>query len=399
MVLFPQAGGSVVTPYNLAYDLLGWTEQELSTINLLSGSPYGYGLEEDEEEDPTGTGGYSEGGGGGGSYPSETGNVDFSDPTQMGVNVINSGFVTLYNPTLSEVKSFNTWLFNDVTDVISGTLKKLIADPIDYVLFLSLCHFNPPNSGAVTDTIHFAGINTSVTSKKITNQFARVDCGTIHLPGDTQTFLDYNPNTKISIYLPYIGINELNSDDVIGSNIHVMYYIDLLTGACICQIKCSRDVRIQTGDSYLNDVIYSFSGNCYEQIPITGTDWRGLATSIMQGVSGAVSLATGNLAGAGAIASAVISDKNSVSHSGNMGGSFGYMDNQKPYLILERPINNNPYNFRGYKGYTLNMRRRIGDLRGYTEIDDECAWIDNFNGISGEEAEMLKRVLSTGFYL
>lgn len=398
MVLFPQWGDTITYPYNLHYPVLGFVHDD--DIMITKGNMWGDAIVDEEEEDPSGDGGYSTSGGGGfGDYPSETGNIDFSDPTQMAINVINSGFVTLYNPSLSEVKSFNDWLFNDITDAISGTLKKLIADPIDYVLFLSLCHFTPPNSGAVTYTISYAGINTTVTSKKITNQFAAIDCGTIHLNGDTQTFLDYNPNTKISIYLPYIGINDLNSDDVVGASIHVMYYVDLLTGACIAQIKCTRGVRIMAGDANLNDVLYSFSGNCYEQIPITGTDWRGLASSIMQGVSGAVSLATGNLAGAGAIASAVMSDKSSVSHSGNMGGSFGYMDNQKPYLILERPINNLPYNYRGFKGYTLNQRRRLGSLKGYTEIEEGTLWTDSFNGISKEEAEMLKQITATGFYL
>lgn len=397
MRIRPQVDVSIL-PFALGYPILGVRPND--NITLISGSPWGDGLVEEEEDDPSGEGGYSGSEAGGfGDYPSETGNVDFSDPTQMAINVINSGFVTLYNPSLSEVKSFNDWLFNDITDAISGTLKKLIADPIDYVLFLSLCHFTPPNSGAVTYTISYAGINTTVTSKKITNQFAAIDCGTIYLAGDTQTFLDYNPNTKISIYLPYIGINNLNSDDVVGSSIHVMYYVDLLTGACIAQIKCTRSVRLMAGDANLNDILYSFSGNCYEQIPITGTDWRGLASSIMQGVSGAVSLATGNLAGAGAIASAVMSDKNSVSHSGNMGGSFGYMDNQKPYLILERPINNLPYNYRGFKGYTLNQRRRLGSLKGYTEIEEGTLWTDSFNGISEEEADMLKQITTTGFYL
>lgn len=394
MLIVPQYSG-ISYPYALKYNILGALDSQIVGLEKISGSIYG-DAEQEEEEDPNEDGGYSESGGGGGSYPYDTGNVDFSDPTQMTTDVISSGFAHLYNPSAAEMKSFNNWLFNDVTDAMSSIFKKLIADPIDYILFAALCHFTPPST--VTDSITFAGVSSDVVSNVISKQFVGIDCGTVNMQGDTQTFLDYNPNTKISIYLPYIGIQQLNPDDIVGSNVHIKYFIDLLTGGCICQIKCSRSLRNNMGDAMLNDVMYTFSGNCFEQIPITGTDWRGLATSLMSAASGAVSLATGNLAGAGAIASAVMSDKVSVQHSGNAGASFGYMDNQKPYFMIERPINNNPHNFKGWKGYTSNLRMKLSMIKGYTEIDDNCMWVDNFDGISKDEADKLKSVLASGVY-
>lgn len=394
---YPAYGGTITYPYPIFFEILGM--HTMDDYEWIGGNIWGGQLIDPDEEptDPNDLGGYSSGGSGGnGSYPSETGDVDFSDPTQMTVNAVSSGFISLYNPTASEMRDFNSWLFNDVTDAMSNVMKRLIANPVDYVLFIALCHFTPPSTAQ--DAIHFAGINTNVTANKINNQFCEVDCGSVYIDGDTQTFLDYNNFTKISIFLPYIGIQALNCDDVIGSNVHIKYYIDMLSGGCICQIRCTRGVRNSNGDARLNDVLYSFSGNCYEQIPFTGTDWRGMVTSLMQIVGGAVSLASGNLAGLGSIASGVISDKVSVQKSGNMSASYGYMDNQKPYIILERPINNNPYNFRGFKGYTLNAHMNLSHVKGYTEIDEDCLWVDNFNGISKDESELLKSILQSGVY-
>ena len=385
-------------PYNIYYPLM--SDASTDVWELIGGNLWVTedALDEEAVEDPSGEGGYSTSGGGGfGSYPTETGNIDFSDPTEMAIDCVNSGFVTLYNPSLTEVKSFNKWLFSDVTDAMSNIMKRLITDPIDYVLFLALAHFTPPSD--VVDTIVFCGINTDITANKVSRQFHKIDCGTIHLDGDTQTFLDYNPNTKISIYLPYIGIKELNVDEVVGSDIHVMYYIDLLNGSCIAEIKCTRSVRLSSGDSYLNDVLYHFNGNCYEMIPITGTDWRGLASSAISLIGGVAAVANNNPSGLTEMAKAVLQDKVKVTHSSNNSSSYGYMDNQRPYIIIERPISSLPYNYRGFKGYTLNQRRRLGSLKGYTEIEEGTLWTDSFNGISEEEAEMLKQITATGFYL
>lgn len=397
MGIYPQYGSSYTYPYALSYQILGGLANN-PNIEWLSGSVFGEALEDEEEEDPEGQGGYSESGGGFGSYPSDTSNIDFSEPDEMAIDVVGSGFVALYNPTLTEVKAFNAWLFQDVTDAMSSILKKLIADPIDYVLFLSLCHFTPPTN--ISDQITFAGLSTGVTANKITKQFCEIDCGTVHIDGDTQTFFDYNPYTKISLYLPYVGIVDMDPDDIVGSDAHIKYFVDLLTGSCICQMKCTRGLRNSAGDSYLNDILYTYEGNCYENVPLTGTDWRGLASSLIGAVGGVGTMLKGNvLSGASSVANAILQDKNSVKHSGSSQGAYGYMGIQKPYFILERPINAIPYNYRGFKGYTLNMRRRIGTLKGYTEIENDTMWVDSFNGISEEEADMLKDIISTGFYL
>lgn len=387
------------THYNLNYEIFG--DRGQLPLERISGDEWG-GQEFDpsEEDDPNANGGDSGQGGGNGGYNNQTGGVGNSNPAGDSVNVVNSGFVTLYNPTTAQVKSFNTWLFSEAsfTSVLSNTVKRLVANPMDFVLFLALCRVTPPSK--YQEVIKFAGINTNITANLINNQFCSVNCGSVTI-GDkelTGTFLDYNPHTKIEIFLPYIGIVPLDTDTVINSTVNVTYQCDLMSGSCVAQIKCSRGVR-RLGDTNLNDVIYTYQGNIFEIVPLTSTDWRGAISSLIQGIGGVAQLASKDLGGVATMAQAVLNNKVSVARSGSLSGSYGYMDNQKPYLIITRPINANPSEYGKWRGYTSNIMRSLGSVSGYTEILPETIWTDNFDGILEGEVELLKSICSSGIYL
>ena len=388
-------------PHNLEYLIAGLPEYFTDTI--VSGDPWG-GQLADNEDDPEDNAGTSEESGDAGQYPSSTGHIDNPNSEDMAVDITNSGFITIYNPTQAQVKSFANWLFTDITDSVSTQLKRLWANPLDFTLFLALAHFTPVSK--VDDTISYAGIDTGIIAHKC-KQFKHLDMGSIELEGDTKKFLDYQPYTKISIYLPYIGIREMNPDELVGSKIELYYDIDCASGACIATIKCIRSLRRSEGDAELDDVVYHFDGNCFEQIPLTATDWRGMITSMFNVIGGVASIGGGIAGGnAGAIGGGitqvvdgVTSQKVNVSRTGQLSGASGYMDTQKPYLIIERPIEDNPYNYKGFKGKVLNMRYNLGQLNGYTEIESDTLWLNGFDGITDEEAQMLKDITANGFYL
>lgn len=394
---------SVIPPYNLGYEIMGDREQD-PNIERISGDVWGgtnYNPDDTDEDDSNENGGNSQNGGGNGSYNPDTGNVGNSNPAGDSVNIINSGFVTLFNPTTQQVRDLNTWLFSEATftSVLSNAVKRLVADPMDFILFLALCRVNPPSS--YQEMIKFAGIPTNINANYINNQFVNVDCGNVTISSKddlTNTFLDYNPNTKVELFLPYIGVVSIDTDTVINATVNVLYICDLMSGSCVAQVKCSRGIR-RKGDTNLNDVIYTFQGNIFEMVPLTGTDWRGAVSSLIQGLGGAFQLINGNAGGVSTMAQAVMSDKVSVSHSGTLAGSYGYMDNQKPYFIITRPVNANPEQYGNWRGYTSNIMRKLGTVSGYTEILPETIWTDNFNGILEGEVDLLKSICSSGIYL
>ena len=336
-------------------------------------------------------------GGGGGDYPTNSDECKDPDATDLNtVNVVNSGLVTLYNPTMGGLQSFSNFLFTGITDAIADQLKKLLANPLDYVLFCSLCKFTPPTSDA--QEISFCGIGTGVSSNVIPNQFYTLDCGEIELPEDSETFLDYSPHSKVQLYLPYCGIHELSADDVKKSTIRIKYNIDMLSGSCVASIIVKRSSRGGT-DASIDTSLYKFNGNCYLTMPLSATDWRGAYNSMVQFAGGIVATAAGNpMAGVGALASAVTQQKVSIGRSGQGGSNYGHMSDGKPYFILSRPVPSVPYNFKGFEGYTSNIRYNIGQLKGYTEIDVGTLWTDDLPCTS-EEAEELKSLFNSGVYL
>ena len=337
-----------------------------------------------------------------GDWTDESDPIDFTNPEDWTTDAVNSGFFTLYNPTKSQVQAFNDFLFTGITDSIALQLKKLIADPLDYLVFISMCHFVPKSTG--TGAIKFCGIDSGVTSNVIDKQMQEVDCGSVDLYGasgeeETRSFMGYEPYYKISIYLPYCGTHVLKADDFQNSRISVKYNIDLLTGSCVAEVKATRSSR-KYKDPSLDAVICTFTGNVYQNLPLTATDWRGLYSSVMQFVGGLVTAGAGGNAAAGVaqMANAVVADKMTVSRSGQIGSNYGYMAHQKPYLIVSRPTPNIPVGFNEFEGFPTYEIKRIGEVSGYTEIDPESLRTDGFDGILAEEAEILRDICSTGFY-
>lgn len=368
----------------------------------IDGTPYG-GADIDPDSNPYAEGGTATTGGGNGAFDNSCDTNPATGSGQFTIDAINSGFLTLYNPSKSEIQDFNDFLFSGITEDMSAVLKRLIASPLDYVLFISMCHFQPNTSSR--GIIKFCGLDSGVTANVIGHQMQEIDCGTLTLNEDAETrsFLSYNPYFRISAYLPYIGIINLDPDLVMDGSIHLVYWVDLCTGSCIAQLEVNRDSR-QVGDPTLKpNVIMEYQGNCYLNLPLSATDWRGLFQSVVQFAGGALGAATGNAAGLGTIASAVTAEKYHAVHSGQMGTNYGYLGKQIPYLILERPILQTPKEFGSYEGYPSNIYRKLSEIQGYTEIDPGTLWIgtytDPMDGITEAEADMIRAEFSNGVYL
>lgn len=337
--------------------------------------------------DPYDPGGTSTSAGGPGEYPTQSDTTLPGDPNASGTDAIGTGFVSLYNPSKQQVKAFNDYLFSEsITEEISKMLKKLIADPIDYVVFIALCRFQP-NTSLVSEEITFCGISTNVFAPVIAQQYQTIDYGKIILNEPTCSFMDYSPYAKASIYIPYVGFRDLPIDEIMGGAVGLKYRVDLLTGAFIAQITVERPTRGQfpgdaTPDGY-NTLLAQYEGNCYEMLPLSSTDFRNLFSGMLGVIGGAASLAGGNIGGLGAMASGVLGMKTSVNRSGQASGSYGYGGMQDAFILISRPFQSIPSNFGGYEGYPSNMNMKVSACAGtaqhnyndgYLETDENTVW-------------------------
>lgn len=380
--------------------------------DIIWGSGWG-GSSVEDDDDPYGDTVGNDKNGGDGDFPSDSTPNPANDlDTDIGTDAITSGFVTLYNPTSAQLQTFNNFLWTGITDSIATQIKKLMVNPLDGILFMAVCHVNPPTSQS-SEEITFCGIGSGAYAPTIPHVFKTYNCGTITLSkGDTDSFLDYQPYSKAEVYLPSIGYRELDINDVVGSTVKLVYQIDFLSGSCLAQLEFTRGTR-KDGDAELDsNVLYEFEGNIYTHIPASATDWRSFYSNMISFAGGALSAGlSGNIGAIAGVAaqgaSAVASQQVAVQKSGSVSSSYGYMGCQKALIFITRP---NPVipvskdrSFKSYEGYTSNKCYRLGDLSGYTEIDEGTLWVGTkthgFDGITEAEAEMLQSICSSGFYL
>lgn len=371
----------------------GWNFDGLIKID---GNPWG-DAEIDTEDNPYYDGGFGGSGGGGASLDNDT---DTSTPSDCDIDnntidVCSTGLVLMYNPTVGEITAFNNFLYSGITDSIANTLKKLTSDPLQYIISLGLVHFTPPTSAR--SEISFGGIGTGVSANRINKQMKSFDFGYIDIRQEFKSFVDYN--SRASIYLPYIGYRELDINEIRGSRVRLKYNVDLLTGSCVAYLHISRSSR-GNGDCLIYNNMYFYEGNCLLQIPMFATDSKGTIQSLMSALGAGVSLATGNAVGAvsGAV-DAITQQKVAVGRAGSIGSNYGYMSGQEAFIVIERPIMQVPYNFGAYEGWTANINEKIKNLTGYTEIDDNTIWSDNFGHATNEECQMIKDIMNGGVYL
>ena len=286
------------------------------------------------------------------------------DPAISGGGGSATGLANLYNPTLAQVKQFSRWLWG--SDGLNlDQLKKLLQDPMQAIIGLHVMYATP-TTGADRD-IQVGYINSGVTSKIVTEQYTEIDCGTVTINEYFGDARDYSPFTQVYCYLPFIGIVELNADDVVNSTLGIKYKIDVLTGCCLAQLTVKK--------YGLDAVLYTYTGNCAVQMPITSGNYLSTVSSLLGAVvSGAAAVATGGALAPVAIGAAANAlgggARASVAMSGSLGSNAGAMGIRKPYLIIKRVESADANGYNEFYGYPTNKRVNLSQLTGYVRVKE-----------------------------
>lgn len=316
---------------------------------------------------------------------------DIAFPDLPSVSGVSSGLVKIYKPTIAELQSFAQWLYASPLDQsVWTTITKLYASPFDYIVSLQLL---PVDTAAVdASTIKLGPVDTEVSSNKLTSQYYATPEYTKTIDEYYGSFIDYTPNTKIMLYLPFIGFTEISADDAMAGAISIKYNIDLMTGDSVAF------VRIRS--KYTNSVMYQYRGNCAAQIPLTGRDFSQI---ISAGLTAAANIgltaATGGALAPTAIKSvlSVAASKPNLERGGSIGGNASHLTGYTPYLLFMRPASSHPKSYEKYKGRPSNITETLANLTGYTEVDELIT--SGFSRASQSEVEEIKSLLSSGIYL
>ena len=245
----------------------------------------------------------------------------------------------------------------------------------------------PSISGS--STIHVGYLDSGVSSNTVGAQYTDVNCGSVKVSEQFGNAFDYT-DTHVRLYLPFIGIVDLDTSDVMRGTVSVIYHVDVITGACLAEVKVTRDGSGGT--------LYQYAGDAAVRYPISSGSYMGVVSGVLSAVGGIASAfmtggATLPLA-AGAVAGGMSQAKTQVQHSGNFSGCAGAMGAKKPYLIIERPQTMLADGFATYQGKGANVRRTVGQMSGYFKFSD--VHTDSISGASESEIEAIRAALESG---
>lgn len=357
-----------------------------------------------------------------------------------------TGFTRIYIPTLSQVQDLARYLWTDetVVETIWNKIKQFFENPMEAIIGFNLVPIPVPSSGTKSFALMY--IDTGVDMDTAANQFVDVDCGTFKLEYYYGSALDYSPYTKVSCFLPYIGMVQLNTDEVMNRTLQVKYRIDIVSGSCVAKIFVD------------GNCIYQYSGHCAITIPISASDFTSYVSAAISVAKLAVGAAVGGAAGAvsaalqadvaqqtggaqtliptpppsaGAIIPAsvggalgpvmpqqeqpsntgstsasfsgltpknisntvgeIMGSKPHVQHSGSFSGNSGYLGVRRPFLIIERPNLCLPENYQQLNGFPAMITMLLGECSGYTRVQQvELTGLPATNPEQAEILELLK---------
>lgn len=364
--------------------------------------------------------------------------VDPSDPSQGSsypsiVPASGSGLIHVYNPTPGEFVGFGNWLWVTYAD---ATIDKIWNNPFDGIIGAHELYATPQTDG--TDNIRSGFLVCPVTSALVRQRYTEIDCGTVIIPEFYGNYFDYSPYSQAYIYLPFIGINEVSIDDIVGHAVNIRYRVDAYNGSCIAMIYVAK--------SGYRNLCYQFAGNCAVEVPLAGGSQAAIKAGMLQaeaysraaiqsaqiqktasigsgivngaagssfagplaGIIGALAGGTsGYIQGSANVAAAKLqgqamqeaaryANKSSVQHSGQFGASHGAMGLKAPFIMIRNPIQVKVVNYNDDYGYPAHKRVIIGGCTGYLRVRE-------VNVISAhatnEEKRAIEEELKAGVYV
>lgn len=296
---------------------------------------------------------------------------------------------TVYKPTDANVDSLGAFLW---TNNVIEQIKKLWDDPMQAIISFHKI-YGAPSTGSSKNII-LGYIDSGVSAPVVTSQFCEVDCGSVTVPELLNNATSYSPFTSLHIYLPFVGIMELDTNECMGATLQVKYRIDVYTGTCIALIYATRNPDLANAQ-----ILYTFSGNASQQLPLTSSSFGGAITALL-GLAGAgVAVASGGALGvaAGALGAAhsLTQEMVHINRSGGLSANAGILAPRTPYLILSRQYGYDANGYAGFYGYPSNKTVYIGNCNGYIKCKDVI-----FRGSCTQaEVEEIERLLKNGVYV
>lgn len=364
----------------------------------------------------------------GGGDDDDFGDLTNSRPTRYGTSGTKK-----YVCSASTINSLQSFLNVSYTpDNVNFIADFKGTNPADYIVSIQRYPFPLPHLSS-TASILIGGVDTALTANPLESELYQAqrifDFGSIEIPEYYSDFRDYE--SKITLFLPFIGSVELDPRLFIGHLLSIDYLIDYDTGSIAAEIQ--RDgLTIETKTAHISITIPFFAADMGAYQNALAQTQFAIEQSKIKQISGIASTAIsagGAIAGAGA----GLSDIGGASVAGGLIGgtasmlsglvqmqsleyqldhtapSIGtlsvaapanafYMDDRARVLII-RPKMLSDYSAEDYShtvGNACAIPGKLGSFTGYT-----VAAAADLSGIPATAAEkaMIRKQLQAGVYV
>ena len=180
--------------------------------------------------------------------------------SDMGGGGINTGAhgTHVYEITGAAFDSFMQTIYgqgSSTFDTLWQQFKNFNHDPLSGILSAFIIPISAP--GSLVTAVTLSGQQIAIsggTCKAISQRFVETEETTIPIPGYHNSFLDYAPYTKVSLYLPFVGTVSVNTNECMRGSISIKYWVDVCTGECVAYVD------LVDWNGY--HTYYNYSGNC-----------------------------------------------------------------------------------------------------------------------------------------
>lgn len=367
--------------------------------------------------------------------PGEKGDEgDVEQNTEMPFGI--SAFTTSYIMTAAEVQAFGARLWTTVqteplaqsnffTITNSQADYQLVnANIIDYLVSLKWYPFSIPSyCNFLNYDAYYIGSGTyayTAAAMMARDLVGYIPGGTVKIPWSTNTFVDLEPYTTISVYVPFCGTIDIPASKARGRLLSLYYYVDYITGGCTAYITTTT-----ASGSF---PIASINGTMGFEVLLTSNNAQVMAAKAYQqntqrslaeikGLGGAIVDAIGSLkakdpvAGAktmaGALVNTAFSEIDRKLESGTLQGTspltlgtsaslsgLGYL---KPFVAITSKVLFN--DAKGYQkvGYVSNKPLTISSIKDGTFFNCINPELKNV-GATNSEIAQITSMLSSGVY-
>ena len=136
-------------------------------------------------------------------------------------------FFTVYIPTDENMKTINNALFINVS---SGET----ADVLRYFSSYKKFFCNIPIEGY--KQLKANKYDFGETAPYTKTYIQDIDCGYVQIDETFKSIIDYTPFSRLTIFLPFVGFQELDVFMVMNNRLHLVYTVDVLSGRCLAKL-------------------------------------------------------------------------------------------------------------------------------------------------------------------